>query len=83
MLNKLLIALGLSIDIGDPVHVGCNPVYFTYVYESDTHWIFSWHTTDHSLGSMSVYHSQECAETARDYFEASKKCHEHASFVRP
>ena len=83
MLNKLLTALGFRKDVGGPVHAGVNPVYFTYVYEEPTHWIFSWHDSAHKLGSSSEYWSQAEAETARKFWEGKKAAFEKATFVRP
>src|ERR1019366_5263953 len=59
MITKLLTLLGLRKDVGAPVHVGANPVYFTYVYELELTWAFSWHDAAHKTGASAEYWSKE------------------------
>ena len=84
MIKKILTYFGMCFDPGGPVHAGINPVYFTYVYETEPGFVFSWHDSAHRLGGVSnPYWSQKEAETARTHWEAKKSAFEKASFVRP
>jgi hypothetical protein len=87
-LDGLLKRLGLRKDVGAPVHVGANPVYFTYIYsyrrsiEAVDTWVFSWHTSDHTLGGQFESFSKVYTENQRDCWERNKAKQEHATFVR-
>lgn len=84
MINKILIALGLRKDVGAPVHAGKSPVYFTYVYEDESEWFFSWHDAAHQKGTISApFWSKEAAESARDLWEFTMSKTSRAMFVRP
>ena len=69
-------------DVGAPVHVGVNPVYFTNVYCSDDNgWIFSWRTADHSFGAITEHWSAQAAIECRDAWITRKSVVERATFV--
>jgi hypothetical protein len=70
-------------DVGAPVHVGANPVYFTNVYFSaDSGWIFSWRTAIPTpFGAVTEHWSEVMANEARNAWEARKSFVEHATFV--
>jgi hypothetical protein len=83
MLKRLLAYFGMCFDPGAPVHVGVNPIYFTYVYEARGGYIFAWHDAQHRLGFTSTpYFTQSGAELARENWEVKRRFHEKASFIR-
>jgi hypothetical protein len=84
MLKKFMSLLGLHKDVGGPAHAGANPVFFTYVYEVEQGFVFSWHDSAHRLGGVSnPYWTEAEAETARKFWEGKKAAFEKATFVRP
>lgn len=82
MLKRLLIRLGLAQDVGAPVHVGANPVYFVSVSEQDGGWVWSWRTPDHSRGEVSAaYKDHNLVLGLMGTWVMDRRTKEHARFV--
>ncbi len=82
LLKSLLEKVGLSSNVGAPVHAGVNPVYFTDVYENGKDWTFSWRSADHSSGLVKDGFSKKAeANEFRRFWAERREMTEHATFV--